>query len=228
MQVVAATEARSIAGKERVVRGYIGPHPMAASEWEDTPAATGPQVFFVAMSPNTQIRPHFHPVDQFQVFVGGDGRLGRDALQPSHLHYSERFATYGPVQAGDTGLEYFVFRNHIDRGAFYMPESRDQRGGRPGGHVTIDLGAARSLPATALSQYGARVDVVAVAKGEECAIEGLGVHGPEFVLVVDGDGKIGGRSMNRWSVMWADSGPATVEARATSPIMQLLRMRLPS
>src|SRR5690349_16909151 len=41
--------------------------------------------------------PHFHINDQFQVVVGGQGKLGRHALTPYCVHFSRAYTPYGPL-----------------------------------------------------------------------------------------------------------------------------------
>src|SRR5215813_9925623 len=50
-------------------------------------------------------RPHFHENDQFQVVVGGKGKLGRHELAPYTVHFSRAYTPYGPLSsAADSGL----------------------------------------------------------------------------------------------------------------------------
>src|SRR5688500_8506645 len=54
---------------------------------------------------------HFHIVDQFQIVVRGNGRLGRHGLTPYGVHFSRAYTPYGPlVSDKDTGLSCFVLR----------------------------------------------------------------------------------------------------------------------
>ncbi len=70
-----------------------------------------PQVLLVEQPvPGSKILPHFHGVDQFQVVVGGTGKLGQHAVGPVSLHYTNRFTGYGPIEAGPNGMSYYVLR----------------------------------------------------------------------------------------------------------------------
>jgi hypothetical protein len=70
-----------------------------------------PQVLLVEQQiPGSKILSHFHGVDQFQVIVGGNGRLGQHAVGPVSLHYTNRFTGYGPIEAGPQGMSYYVLR----------------------------------------------------------------------------------------------------------------------
>lgn len=54
-------------------------------------AAHVPQLLLVEQPiPGSKILSHFHGVDQFQVVVGGSGKLGQHAVGPISLHYTNR------------------------------------------------------------------------------------------------------------------------------------------
>ena len=53
-----------------------------------------PQAFLIEMQANETIMPHFHEVDQYQVFVSGNGSVGRSP------HVSEPFTMIQPVNSG--------------------------------------------------------------------------------------------------------------------------------
>jgi hypothetical protein len=79
-----------------------------------------PHVFLVEMDPGGRIRPHFHQVDQFQVFVAGSGSLGRNAVPLISLHYADHHTAYGPIEAGPFGLSLFTIRAKCDTGSIYV------------------------------------------------------------------------------------------------------------
>jgi len=81
-----------------------------------------PQAFLIEMHADETILPHFHEVDQFQVFVSGAGSLGRnkEAAQPLSVHYADHHTGYGPINAGPHGYSYFTLRAKSDPGAHYL------------------------------------------------------------------------------------------------------------
>lgn len=95
-----------------------------------------PQVLLVEQQiPGSKILPHFHGVDQFQVVVGGSGKLGQQCVGPVSLHYTNRFTGYGPIEAGPQGMSYYVLRPEFAvSGSHYLhvPEERAKmpRGGK--------------------------------------------------------------------------------------------------
>ncbi len=95
-----------------------------------------PQVLLVEQPvPGSKILPHFHGVDQFQVIIGGDGKLGQHAVGPVSLHYTNRYTGYGPIVAGPQSMSYYVLRPEFAvSGSHYLhvPEERAKmpRGGK--------------------------------------------------------------------------------------------------
>lgn len=89
-----------------------------------------PQGFYVEQAPGSTVPPHFHEVDQFQVVVRGSGIFGRHPIGPLTVHYTNAYTGYGPIHAGDGGLDYFTLRARHDSGARFFPEARaDQKRG---------------------------------------------------------------------------------------------------
>lgn len=85
----------------------------------DEEVVAGPLAFLIEMTPRSVLPPHFHPVDQFQVFVAGSGALGRHAAAGMSIHYADHHTAYGPITAGEQGISYFTLRARTDaRGIF--------------------------------------------------------------------------------------------------------------
>ena len=92
-----------------------------------------PQVFLVEMRPGETILPHYHAVDQFQIFVAGSGSLVRNqAANPVTVHYVDHHTGYGPVSAGAQGLSYFALRPKTDSGPVYLHEPGYREKMKPG------------------------------------------------------------------------------------------------
>ena len=92
-------------------------------------SAIGPQSYYVEwLSGKGLIKVHFHEVDQFQLFIGGDGKFGRNPIQPLYLHYVDAFTPYGPILPGPIGYRFVTIRDTADQvGVKFMPESRGDR-----------------------------------------------------------------------------------------------------
>src|SRR5262245_66375456 len=75
-----------------------------------------PMASFVEQLPHTTIPSHFHAVNQFQVVVEGQGTLGKRAVHPWTVHYTNGFTGYGPLCATAAGMAFFTLRNRYDMG----------------------------------------------------------------------------------------------------------------
>lgn len=116
--------------------------------------APRPQAFLVEQSPNWTLPVHFHQEHQFQVFVAGSGRIGRNPIERLAIHYASPQSGYGPLVSGDQGISYFTLRAVGDTGAWYLPEQREQlmlRIKKQQAHAAppaaIDDAALQALPA---------------------------------------------------------------------------------
>jgi len=85
-----------------------------------------PQGFLVTQPPGSVTPPHFHETDQFQVFVGGDGRFGKKPVSPVTVQFAAGHTPYGPIRAGERGVRYYTLRQRWDPGAKYMPAMRER------------------------------------------------------------------------------------------------------
>jgi len=85
-----------------------------------------PMAFLADATPGRVLQTHYHLVDQFQVIVQGDGYMGMHKLGFGAVHFARAHTPYGPTRYGDAeGLGFLTLRAHVDQGAHYMPESRD-------------------------------------------------------------------------------------------------------
>jgi hypothetical protein len=85
-----------------------------------------PVAFRVEQDPGTVSEPHFHQANQFQVFVEGDGFLGKTPVREVTVQYADAYTPYGPIVAGPNGVAYMTLRNGWDPGALFMPGAREQ------------------------------------------------------------------------------------------------------
>ncbi len=83
-------------------------------------AVTAPMAYLVEQSPSSTVEPHFHQVDQFQIFIGGRGHIGTHALTGVTVHYSGAHSPYGPIVAGPAGVQYITLRRNWNPGAQWM------------------------------------------------------------------------------------------------------------
>ena len=77
-----------------------------------TEVAPGPQATMSELQANEVIKPHFHGVTMFQLFVAGSGTIGNrgQELKPLTIQFKDRHTAYGPVTAGPQGLSFVALR----------------------------------------------------------------------------------------------------------------------
>ena len=80
-----------------------------------------PQSYLIKQLPNITNPLHFHSQNQFQVFIEGSGSFGRHEVLPYVVHYAGAYTGYGPIIAGDEGLQYLTLRSSRDLGAKFLP-----------------------------------------------------------------------------------------------------------
>jgi len=110
-----------------VGREYIGdaPQPGAPGYGENAVGDGRPQAYLVMQPPGSVTRPHFHQTNQFQVFVGGGGTVGKLRADPITVQYAGANTPYGPIKAEADGIHYFTLRQEWDSGAKWLPAMRD-------------------------------------------------------------------------------------------------------
>jgi hypothetical protein len=190
LQIVASSQTRPVEVLYRDLRyeitDYLGGHGYTGGAADDSLA----QAYIVdLLTPHGVIEPHYHDVNQYQVVIRGEGRIGRHPLRPGAIHYVDHHTTYGPIVAGPEGIAYFTLRPQVAGGRFDMPESRALKTVRSGASYTVqtDLTLPVSQVDTqcvASSPAGARAIVLRVPAGEP--IPGPGVAGAGYYVILSG------------------------------------------
>lgn len=200
-----------------------------------------PQAFLIQLPPGGVSRSHFHTQDQFQVIAQGDGTLGRHAVKPVCVHYTNKYTGYGPITAGEQGLGFFTLRQIYNMGAHYLhePDSRSHMDrSAPKRQITAQ---GTSLATTALMALGSvhieeliptHDDGLAawlanVPPGGEVSIERHPRAGGRFYMVMAGTLSYGGKTWGHLSTLFATPDDAIVPMRAGYEGLQLLVMQYP-
>jgi len=116
-----------------------------------------PQIVLVEQPvPGSVLLTHYHASDQFQLFLDGNGKLGSHILNPVSIHYTNRFTGYGPIVAGDQGVDYYVLRPIADPlgpGQYvFKPETREYLKLQKNQKRTFVVDGLEVLPETSLSE----------------------------------------------------------------------------
>lgn len=199
---------------------------------------TSPQAFLVERPyAGARIDPHFHDIDQFQVVVQGDGRIGKKQVHPIAFHYTDAYSPYGPIIGNDEGISFFTLRNVSSGGHFVMPGSGHLMPCRAGRNLAgiFDTAAPMKEKETSRSiliakeedgvqAMGLRLGANAIADGE------LSDAGGQYYLVCAGALIEDGKELPPNSLVRVDPGePAPrFQAGADGADLLMLQFALPT
>ena len=201
--------------------------------------AEGPQAFLVERPyPNPRVAPHFHDVDQFQVIVGGDGRMGKKEVRPITFQYADAFTPYGPIVGRDHGIDFFTLRPVASGGYFAMPGSRQHMPGRAGRNIAGIFDVERPmLPAGEIAReplMDVQPDGIyaeGLRLGPDASMIGLeATAGGQFYLVCAGTLEQDGKTLPPKSLIYTDpeETPPTLQAGPEGACVRAMRCPEPS
>ena len=181
-----------------------------------------PLAFLVQGPPGYVIPPHFHEIDQYQIFVGGNATLGRHAVRAGSIHYADTYTPYGPIAATDEGFAYLTLRPRSIIGYHEMPEGGpllkpvNEARGRRGRMMVADIQVG--APGPAMERLFEEPDGVATYLLRADAGEALPqpdvAHGGAYFVVLQGEMVVAGRSYPARSCIWVDGGESAPEMTA--------------
>jgi hypothetical protein len=219
-------------------KSYLGPAPGVGAR--GAALHPEPQAFLVEMGSDAPtLRVHYHPVDQFQIFVRGRGRFGGHRVDRWAVHYSDRFTPYGPLLSDDDGLAFLTLRAASNNGAFYMPDSRDELSsslatvsGQPRRSSTFALDEVAAETAS-----GAWTDVTGGDDGLRIVVGRIdgarAVTLPEiagagaYVIVISGQLIADGTQLQEGSIGWAPAGDDGGDASSSTEGATLALLQFP-
>lgn len=228
-------------GREYRLDEYIGQSPtrgtyVPGNEVNDDGR---PQGFLVHQPPNAITPAHFHEPNQFQVFVGGGGRIGAQTAAPLTVQYANGHTPYGPIVAGDQGVEYFTLRQRWDPGAKYLPKSNDllragnQRRRLKGGiGVEDDAGRRQRQEPACETVLPAEGDGLAswiwrMGSKQHTILPPPAGGGGQYLIVVAGTLEIEGRSLGRLSTVFITPDDPAFAVKSGPDGLDLLVLQFP-
>jgi hypothetical protein len=229
MLAVDRSEARikdvEVVGGRGQRHGYIG---------EPGQLTQAAQAFLVVRPfAGARIEPHFHDVDQFQVIIEGDGKIGKKAVRPVTFQYADAFTPYGPIVANEQGLSFFTLRNFASGGFWEMPGNRQHMPGRAGRNIEGVFDLAKGVPASGevtreglMSRQDDGVAAVGLRLGAKARAVGLPAEGKgQFYLICSGSVRIDGRELQERSVVRLEPDDPTFELEAGDAGAQVLALQ---
>jgi rubredoxin len=102
-----------------------------------------PLVGLTQFSPGRVSTVHYHDVPQFQIMIGGKGKMGRQDIAANSVHFSRAYTPYGPfISDPGVGLTCLIIRSRPDSGAMHDPDDvarlRDMPNRKPW-QITCDV-----------------------------------------------------------------------------------------
>jgi len=177
-------------------------------------ACDHPLAFLVKGPPGYVIPPHFHDVDQYQIFVGGRATLGKHLVAAGSVHYADSHTPYGPITATEDGFEYITLRPASVLGYFIMPEAGPQlkpvneARGRRGRMMVAEI-APGSAEGTGLDRLFEETDGIAAYRLSATPGSTLPqpdvAHGGAYYVVLQGEVLVDGKSYPPRSCIWIDT-----------------------
>jgi hypothetical protein len=227
-------------GSDYVLSEYVGAVPVRGYylEGNELNDNARPQGFLVEQPPGSVTPPHFHEVNQFQVIVGGAGKLGKQDAEPLTIHYAGGHTPYGPIIAGDAGVTYFTLRAAWDPGAKYLPQSKDRLKPVPRRHRLLshvprnsaDALCARAVPSVetilAPEEDGLAAHVFRLG-ANGVAETPLPNGGGQYHVVVQGVLLLDGKEMPELSCLFVSSDEPPYQARAGRGGLEMLVLQFP-
>ena len=204
-----------------------------------------PQAFLIEMQGNETIVPHFHAVDQFQVFVSGTGSLGRgkDAAQPLAVHYADHHTGYGPINAGPRGYSYFTLRARSDSGAVYLHQPGYREKLKPScKRHGIAAGIALSTEPVLMDLKGTQEErllqeldgsdgfgamLIRMGPGTSRTGPDPQASGGQHYLVLNGGLELANGSFPTWSTIFVSKDEAPLELKAGAKGLEVLLLQFP-
>ncbi len=204
-----------------------------------------PQAFLIEMSANEVIVPHFHAVDQFQVFVSGSGSLGRnrESAQPLSVHYADHHTGYGPINAGPQGYSYFTLRARSDSGAVYLHQpgyreklmpSRKRHGVAAGLALSTEpvlMDLKETKVETLLQELdgadGLGASLIRMGPGSVHTGPDPRATGGQHYLVLNGSLELDAASYTAWSTVFVSRDEAPLAIKAGAKGLEVLLLQFP-
>jgi hypothetical protein len=196
-----------------------------------------PQAFLIERPyPNPVINPHFHDVDQFQVVVGGTGRIGKHKVKPMAFHYADAYTPYGPIIGEDDGIAFFTLRNCSSGGHWSMPGNKQHMPGRAGRNIAelfdTDISSLREKEVKQeflFQPYDDRLQVLAYYLGPNAETDSIPSDGGgQYHLVGSGALLDGKRELPLHSLIRTERGEPSPYYNAGPEGASVLCMQFPA
>jgi hypothetical protein len=179
-----------------------------------------PLAFLVNGPPEFVIPPHFHEIDQYQIFVGGSATLGKHKVLPGSVHYADAYTPYGPITATEDGFNYLTLRPRSIIGYHEMPgggpllKPVNSARGRRGRMMVADIAPGQPSQTVRESLFEEADGIAAYRLAAEpgAALPQPDIaHGGAYYVVLEGEIAADGLAYPPRSCLWVGQGEAPPE-----------------
>jgi len=210
-----------------------------------TSRAPGPQATMSELQAHEALKPHFHGVTMFQLFIAGSGTIGNrgQALKPLTVQFKDHHTAYGPVTAGPQGLSFVALRMYTGNSKPTFIHNKDEA------KEKIRPSKRRNITS---DQVSFSIEPVLRARKEaawETALEdddgmcakvvrlgvGMTVNGPDpkiaggyYVFVGNGSMLHDGDELPLWSMIVIENSEDEFEIRAGENGLEALVLQYPN
>jgi len=246
MQITSSVDAFAGRRESRLPNGGVMFKSVFVGPWEK-PATMDPnlaQAYVVDQDPGTRVEPHYHEVEQYQVVVEGEGLLGKHAVRPVALHYTDPYTAYGPITPNEgSRIAYFTMRAKSDVRARFLHEPDARAGLKPSrrrflliGPDKVGLSDAAALKARTavaadtlidMQDDGVTAQVVRLGPGARTTCLDPSTGGGHYVLVVNGSIMHEGRELPYCSCAFVRPQDPALAVEAGPGGAELLVMQYP-
>jgi hypothetical protein len=182
----------------------------------------GGQALFAEYGPGIALT-HAHPVDQWQVYLEGNARLAKKAVQPVVLQYTDEWVPYGPIEVAPEGFCLIALWPKPNDETYEMPKDaariRENLRGKPHRNLLQRIDLVDDAPTTMnASELIAESEVWArrwrLPAGAAFATPRAAGGGGQFFIPLSGSIEYGEHAYPRWSALYVgpDDPPITLRA----------------
>lgn len=197
-----------------------------------------PTVFLAEQPPDTELLPHFHRQNQFQLFVEGEGTIGKERIGPVTVHYAGAYTGYGPIHSEGGWLKYFTIRSVFDTGITWSTEWRSKMIRGPKRHAEAAAGRPWTSVQLAALQHGRHETVIAADAGMGAEQFMLPPNAPQavapipdsvgcFIFVLAGSALVDGHTLSPWESAFLPASDGNILTTAGAQGAQLIALHMP-
>jgi len=171
--------------------------------------------------------------------VSGKGRMGAAPTSPLTVQYANGHTPYGPIVAGDEGVQYFTLRQRWDPGAKYLPAAMDKlRKGNQRTRIKSGIGVAER--AERMARTGTSTETILKEEADGLAAwiwrlqpDGTGTlpdpakSGGQYLIVTAGDLVMDDQTLDTHSTVYVTPEESAFSIKAGPEGLDLLVLQFP-